>query len=219
MLNKTKRVTVSAVMMAISAVLYIVSNFIPFLNLPFGGTITLASLLPIILISYMYGVKWGLFASATYAVMRVVISLTQGVSGAVTALFLPGSDFTVIQAILIVFLDYIAAYSVLFVAGFFRNMKSRTLSLVIGTAVAMLCCYVFHTLSGAIFYGEWAEWFFTDTEFASLSISKTIMENGGAALPWIYSAVYNGCYMLPDTVIAVVCAAIVSRLPQIRKDA
>lgn len=215
--SKTKRLTVSAVMMAISAVLYAVSNFIPFLNLPFGGTITIASLLPVILISYMYGVGWGLFASATYAVMRVTISVTQGVSGAVTALFLPGSDFTVIEALLIVFLDYIAAYSVLFVAGFFRNMKSKTLAVMLGTAAAMICCYLFHTLSGAIFYGEWAEWFFTDTEFASLSISKTIMENGGAALPWIYSAIYNGCYMLPDTVISVVCAAVVSRLPQIRK--
>ena len=56
-----KRITVSAIMIAISAVIYIVCGFIPFLNFSFGGTITIASLLPIIIISYMYGVKWGLF--------------------------------------------------------------------------------------------------------------------------------------------------------------
>lgn len=215
MSQKTKRITFSAVMMAVSAVLYSVSNMIPFLNLPFGGTITLASLLPIVLVAYIYGMKWGFFTAFSYSLLRIALSLVEGTSSAVAALFLPGSDFTAVQAFLIVFLDYICAYSVLFVGGIFRKMKSRAAALAAGTALALLVCWFFHTLSGAIFYGEWAEWFFTETAFSSLGIGKAIMAHGGAALPWIYSAVYNACYMLPETVISVVCAVVVSGLTQI----
>ena len=56
---KTQRLTVSAVMLALATVLAVVCEFIPFLSLPMGGGFTLASMLPIVIISYMYGLKWG----------------------------------------------------------------------------------------------------------------------------------------------------------------
>ncbi|MBQ0126262.1 MAG: energy-coupled thiamine transporter ThiT [Clostridiales bacterium] len=215
--SMAKKLAFSAVMMAVSAVIYTVSGLIPFLNLPFGGTVTVASLLPIIIVAYMYGVKWGAFTAFSYSLLRVALSLMQGASGAVTALFLPGSDFTVVKALAIVFLDYIAAYSVLFVGGLFRKMKSQTAALLLGSIVALICSLAFHVISGAVFYGEWAEWFFTETSFANLKISAAIMENAGASLGLVYSLIYNSCYMIPETVITAICAAFVSRIPQIKK--
>ena len=46
--SNVRRLTTSAVMIAISTAIAVVCEFIPFLNLPFGGTITFASMLPII---------------------------------------------------------------------------------------------------------------------------------------------------------------------------
>lgn len=212
----SKRITVSAIMIAISAVIYIVCGFIPFLNFSFGGTITIASLLPIIVISYMYGVKWGLLTSFTYSILRVLLSIMQG--GAVYTLFLPDSDFSVFNALIIIFLDYIAAYTVLFVSGFFSKIKSKSAALIVGSIVALVCSYICHVASGAIFYGSWAEWFFTDTTFANFAISQSILKAfTGNSLALVYSFVYNACYMIPETIITIICAVAVSKISLIKK--
>ena len=59
--TNVKRLTTSAIMLAMATVLALVCAYIPFLNLPFGGGFTIASMLPIVIISYMYGMKWGFF--------------------------------------------------------------------------------------------------------------------------------------------------------------
>ena len=48
--NSTKRLTESALLLAIAVVLELVSKLLG-LELPFGGTITLASMFPVVLIS------------------------------------------------------------------------------------------------------------------------------------------------------------------------
>lgn len=206
-------------MIAIATVIALICDYIPFLNLPFGGTITIASMLPIIIVSYMFGVKWGLFTAFTYSIVQIIISLTHGASGTVAGLFLPDSGFTVIMGIIIILLDYIAAYTSLGLGGIFRNViKNKMASLVVGGTVALVVCYAFHVLSGAIFYGQWAEWFFTDTIIKDWAISKAIMNNlSGATLSLVYSIIYNGCYMIPEIVITAGVGAAVSIIPQIRK--
>ena len=54
--SKTKKLLTSAMMIAIATVLAVVCQLVPFLNLPFGGGFTIASMLPIVLVSYMYGI-------------------------------------------------------------------------------------------------------------------------------------------------------------------
>ena len=67
---KTKRLVESALMIALSTIL----SFIILFRLPFGGSITACCMLPVILVSYRYGVKWG-FATA------FAFSLIQGIQG------------------------------------------------------------------------------------------------------------------------------------------
>ena len=82
-----RRTTVSAVMLALSTVLALVCALIPFLNLPFGGCVTIASALPIVIISYMYGIRHGLFTSFAYALIQIVADLMLGHSSVILALF------------------------------------------------------------------------------------------------------------------------------------
>ena len=88
----TQRLTTSAVMLALAAILAMVCALIPFLNLPFGGGFTIASMLPIVLISYMYGIRWGIFSSAVYSLMQIVMDLYLGKGSTIMALFLPEGD-------------------------------------------------------------------------------------------------------------------------------
>ena len=60
MSTKTKRITESAMLLAIAIVLELLAKlFIP--ELPFGGQITIVSMLPVVLISYRHGLKWALW--------------------------------------------------------------------------------------------------------------------------------------------------------------
>lgn len=218
-IEKTRRLTLSAMMIAIATVLAVICGLIPFLNLPFGGGFTIASMLPIVVISYMYGIRWGLFSSLVYSVIQILMDLMLGVGGStIMALFMPNSESYMgyMAAVWILLLDYLIAYTVLGLGGIFRNrIKSKTLSLCLGVVVALSLRYLAHIVSGCIFYGTWAERFFSQDGFA---LGQKILETiSGSTLVLVYSIVYNGLFMIPEIVITAIAAVIVSRIPYIRK--
>ena len=158
MQNKTKRLTESAMLIAVAVVLELVSKmFIP--GLPFGGQITLVSMLPVVLISYRHGMKWGFVASFTYALIEMAIGTKN-----VTAAFQPGyfgDGVMIANAFIMCFLDYIAAFTVLGLGGVFRDkIKNAGAALACGSLVALGGRYLCHIASGYILFSGWAEWFF-----------------------------------------------------------
>ncbi len=214
---KTQRLTVSAVMLAFATVLAIVCEFIPFLNLPFGGGFTVASMLPIVVISYMYGLKWGFFTSFAYSVIQVIISLIMGKT--VLALFTPSSDdyMGLGVAFAIIIIDYLVAYTVLGIGGIFRGcIKNKILAIVLGVIVALSLRYVCHIISGYIFYGAWAEWFFSQEGFYAIG-EKILGRFSGKGLALLYSIFYNGLYMIPEIIITAIAASVVSPISYIKK--
>jgi thiamine transporter len=215
--QQTQRLTTSAVMLALAMVLAMVCALIPFLNLPFGGGFTVASMLPVVIISYMYGMKWGFFSAAIYSVIQVVMDLYLGKGSTPIALFMPNSEdyMGIGAAIAILIIDYLVAYTLLGFGGAFRKMKNKTLALTLGVVLALSLRYLAHIVSGYIFYGAWAEWFFTQENFYAIGgwILNTF---SGEGLAIIYSIFYNGLYMIPEIVITAVASVIVSRLPVIK---
>ena len=215
-IEKTRRVTVSAIMIALATAIAIVCELIPFLNLPFGGGFTIASMLPIVLISYMYGIRWGLLSSFVYSIVQILISIIKG--STVVALFTPHSDdfMGYTAAVWILLLDYLVAYTVLGFGGIFRNrVPKKAVALALGVVVALMLRYLAHILSGYIFYGQWAEWFFGQNGFTLGG--KILTSVHGNALSLLYSIVYNGLYMIPEIIITSVAAVAVSRISQIKK--
>ena len=68
---KTRRLTESAMLIALAVVLEILGKtLIP--PMPFGGQLTIVSMLPIVLISYRHGVKWGLVSGFGYSLAKGV---------------------------------------------------------------------------------------------------------------------------------------------------
>lgn len=204
MKNNTKKLVTSAMLIAIAVVL---SLFTPF-NLPFGGGITLASCLPIVLISFAYGVKFGVFSAFVYALLQMVTGMST-----VASFFLPGENQMILwKAICVCLLDYIAAYTVLGFGGIFKNrIKNNAIAITIGTAAVLFSRYVIHTISGAIFFGTWAEWFFSQDGF--YKIGNAILNSfSGSSLAFIYSVFYNGLYMIPEIIITTVVAPIIYKI-------
>ena len=87
-------------------------------------------------------------------------------------------------------LDYLLAFTPLGLAGLF---KGKTWGLFVGSLLG--CCgrFVIHYISGVTVYKIVAP-----TEFLGQTFSS----------PALYSLIYNGSYMLPNTVISLVMAAV-----------
>lgn len=204
----TERLVVTAVFIALASVL---SIFQPF-HLPQGGGITIMSMLPMILISYRYGVLWGLASSFCYSLIQMLLGFNT-----VSAFFLPGDDHQIWwKAILIILLDYILAYSAMCLGGLFRNKSTASISLCLGAIIALSVRYLLHIISGAIFFGSWAEWWFTDVMAGDFGAS-VLTEYSGFSLSLFYSVLYNGLYMIPEIILTAIGAFFVGKIPYIAK--
>ncbi len=67
---KTRRLTESALLIALGTVLALLTNYLPFLNLPYGGSITIFSMVPLVLIAFRFGMVWGIFPVLCLAFCR-----------------------------------------------------------------------------------------------------------------------------------------------------
>ena len=212
MQNKTKRLTESAMLIAIAAVLELVGKMI-IPPMPFGGQLTLCAMLPIVLISYRHGVKWGLTAGFGYALVQMALG-----AGTVTAAFQPGyfGDGAMIgRALLMCLMDYVLAYTALGLGGCFRNrIRSKGAALMSGSLVALGTRYLAHIFSGYILFAGWAEWFFTQEGFPAWG-AGLVQSLSPEALGWIYSIVYNGMYMIPEMILTAAAALLLARVPGI----
>jgi len=206
MQTKTKRLTESAMLIAIAVVLELLSrSIIP--PMPFGGQVTLCAMLPVILISYRHGCRWGLVSGAAYALLQMAMG-----ADVVTAAFQPGyfGDGRMIgNALLMCALDYLLAYTLLGLGGAFRNLPPRA-ALCGGTALAIFLRFLCHVFSGYILFAGWAEWFFTQDGFPAWGASLVASLNP-QMLGLVYSIVYNGMYMLPELLITVFAALLIGK--------
>ena len=174
---------------AILLALAVVLSYVKIFQLPFDGSITLFSMLPICLISIKYGIKWGLGAAFCYSWFQI---LQGGVfAWGLTPVMLIGS----------LFLDYILAFTVLGLAGIFR--KKGYLGMVLGIVLVCALRFLVHFLAGVILWANFEEFI----AFGQSWVNR----------PVLYSICYNGIYMLPETILTSVMAAVILKIPQIKK--
>ena len=212
--NTTRRLTESAMLLAVAIVLELVSKmFIP--EQPFGGQLTFAAMLPIVLISYRHGMKWGFVTAFTYALLEMAIG-----AKTVAAAFQPGyfGDGAMLSnALIMCFMDYIVAYTVLGLGGLFRNKFQKPgLSLALGSVVALGARYLAHTVSGYVLFSGWAEWYFTQEGFPAWGASL-VASLSPEMLGLVYSLVYNGMYMIPEIIFTAIAATFLARSSEIVK--
>ncbi len=114
--------------------LAMVTSFIKFASLPFGGSITLFSMMFICLIGYIYGLKAGIMTGVAYGILQFIME-------------------PYIYAPLQVLLDYPLAFGALGLSGLFGNKKH---GLVIGYIAGVAGRYLCHVISGYVFFASYA---------------------------------------------------------------
>lgn len=106
-------------------------SFVKLWQMPQGGSVTLASMLPIMLFAYIYGTPKGLIVGLAYALLQCL------------------QDFYVVHWAQF-FMDYIFAFTILGLAGLFKK------SIFPGMILAACLRYISHVVSGMIFFYMYA---------------------------------------------------------------
>ncbi len=132
--SKIVRLSESGIMLAFAVVL----SILKLVDLPYGGSITICSMLPIALIAYRYGTRWGLLTAFAFS----LIQMLDGMKNLQYA-----TSFGALMAIML--LDYIVAFMVLGLCGIFRNkIRSQSGAVTAGIVLACVLRYICHVISG-----------------------------------------------------------------------
>ena len=206
-MSKTARVSTrclceSAILIALATIL----SELKVITIPFGGGITICAMVPMILLAYRWGMKWGFFSAFIFGVIQLLIGIAKHSFG-----------FELWMVIVDVLLEYVLAYTLLGLGGLFRNRLSNPMAaLPLGGIVAIFARYFIHFVAGATIWGSYAEWFFT--EDAGVSIGETVLNTfHGFGLAAVYSGIVNGSLMLGEMLVSVIALLILSKIPVISK--
>lgn len=186
-LTNLTTLTECAVMLALAFALSCAKIF----EMPMGGSVTVASMLPIMLISVKYGIGTGLATSLMY-------SLTQLMQAFASANVFPYCETGGTLALCIIF-DYIVPFTVLGLAGIFRKFKitkSTEINVYIGIISVVILRFLCHFITGVAIWGQWAP------------------DGMGK---YLYSFLYNGGFLSADFAICIVCAILIFRKAELRK--
>lgn len=181
---KNKRIYIlveCAVMLGLAFAL----SYVKIWQMPWGGAVTLLSMLPLCVVSIRHGVAWGLGTAFCYSWLQIL----QG--GVFSWGLTPG------MLVAALFLDYILAFTVIGFAGLFRNLGKA--GKICGVAFACVLRFFFHFLSGVILWAN-VEAF---RAFGELFYNQ----------PGLYSLLYNGAYMLPELIFTTIAAALLFCIP------
>lgn len=122
------------IMIALSTVL----AMLKLIDMPYGGSVTFAQMLPIIIYAYRHGPKFGMGAS-------LVASLIQLLLGFENFSYITPVWYSILALALF---DYVIAYSAFGIVGFFKNKLNYRNSMVLGAVIASVIRYICHFISG-----------------------------------------------------------------------
>jgi len=132
--TKLLRLVESALLLAVASVL----SMVKVLDLPYGGSITACSALPILLVAYRHGTGWGLFTGFAYGLVQLLLGLN-------TLSYVT----TPLSVAAVILLDYILAFAVLGLGGVFRRRcESQSRALLLGALLTGVLRYVLHVVAG-----------------------------------------------------------------------
>lgn len=188
--SKTFKLVFCALMVAMSFVLDIFSGVLPF-HLPFGGDITVFSMVPLVVAAQLFGAGWGLLAGAVFGLIKMVMGLDNfGYVSGITA-----------YAVVFLF-DYVLAYAMIGLSGLTRNIKNKAVAGGLGAFIGCMGRFICHFVSGCTVWGEYSQGWESPSWISSSLLSPEL-------LPYTYSFTYNCIYMLPETILTVIGAAII----------
>ena len=157
----------AGIMIALSTVL----AMLKLIDMPYGGSVTFAQMLPIVIYGYRHGIKYGMGAALTASVIQLLLGLEN-------FSYLP--LVTWYSIVVLALLDYIVAYSAFGIAGLLKKKMNYRRAMLLGGLCASVIRYLCHVISG---FTAWTAFDIPD----------------GAVM--LYSVGYNATYMIPETIV------------------
>ena len=166
--------TRSIVFAGITIALSFCLSYIKVTPVTYGGSVTLASMIPVMIYAYFYGFGPGLLCGVCHGLLQFI-----------------QSPYVLTPVTFI--LDYLLAFASIAIVPLFKFIKNKPVSLLVGITVAYAARFLFHFVSGIIYYNLGAIWVDLPTDTA-----------------FIYSFLYQCVYLIPDWIIAAVVGIILS---------
>jgi thiamine transporter len=166
---------------AVCVALSFALSYVRFFRMPMGGSITFASMLPIMLFAYMFGARKGVIAGIVYGILQAVQD----------PWLLHPAQFV---------LDYGTSFAAVGLTGCIRGFglfegKTR-LQFTVGSIIAGVLRFISHFFAGAFAFGS----------FGAENATKYGIE--AFSNPYFYSFVYQSMYVIPEIIIAIVVGVI-----------
>ncbi len=143
---KNKKVTLlaeAAIMLALAIVL----SFVKIWNMPMGGSVTLLSMLPIMLIAIKNGTAWGVSTAFVFSLFQLVQAVIEG------------NVFPYCQSVAIVLLciafDYVVPFTCLGLCALARK-RFGDVGIYVGIASVCIIRFLCHYVTGVVIWGQWA---------------------------------------------------------------
>ena len=186
-----KRIAFAGVCVAMSFTLAVIK----FSPVQYGGSITLASFVPIMLYAYFYGVADGLLVGLVHGLLNFI-----------------EDPYILTPATFL--LDYLLAFASVGVMGFFGKMRRNekgVLPLVLGAISVFALRFIFHLCSGAIFFLQGAVW----VDFPAWATANAFVYS------FFYQCVYipADCLIATLTLVALAKTGIIDQLEKLMKKA
>ena len=162
--SKTRILVECALMIALGTVLANIKIF----ELPNGGSITLFSMVPFILVSFRHGAKWGLFTGFVNSLLQMLLGFYAPPA--------PG----LLPLVGMILLDYVLAFTLLGLACVFaKPFQNRLLGAAVGSAVVCFIRFLCSFLSGVLIWGNLNEglaaWTYSLGYNASYMLPETLL--------------------------------------------
>jgi thiamine transporter len=161
--NTTLTMVECALMIALATVLSMIKLF----EMPQGGSVTCASLVPLVLVSYRHGVRWGVGTAFAHSLLQMMLRFDAP----------PAKTFWAFTAV--VLLDYVVAFTCLGLASFFgKPFKNRSVSVAVGAAAVCFLRFLCSFASGILIWYDYAPkdmpvWLYSLTYNGSYMLPET----------------------------------------------
>lgn len=173
-----RKIVETSILVALAVIIDVLFELVPFFNMPYGGHISVA-MLALAINGFRNGWKYGLAGGLIFGIINFLLSGSAIHWGSI-------------------FFDYVFPFTIFGLSGFFQKQGKSIFKFAIIFFILCSLRYIFHGLSGVIFFSEYA---YVPEELGwNLS---------GTALYWIYSfVIYNLPYMGLSTILSLVVGVI-----------
>lgn len=182
----TRTITFAAICVALSFAL----SYVRIFKMPMGGSITLASMLPLMLFAFMFGSRKGILVGLIYGVLQAI------------------QDPWIIHPAQFA-LDYAVAFAAIGLTGCIRDLglfgKNMRAQFALGAVIACALRFLCHYFAGVFAFGMYGSYYAGEYGISAL------------ANEYFYSFVYQCMYLLPELAIVLAVSMLVLSSKNFRK--